>query len=149
MATTYFEDVAEGDVREFGSFTLTEAEIIEFGEKYDPQPFHVDPEAAEDSLYGGLIASGWHTAVSCMRLLVDGFFADAASMGATGMDSLQWHKPVRHGDTIYVSNEIVETRPSESRDDRGYIKNRTVGENEEGDAVISWTATNILARRDG
>lgn len=148
MATIYFEDVADGEVREFGSFTLSEAEIIEFGEKYDPQPLHVDPQAAEDSLYGGLIASGWHTAVSCMRLLVDGFFVDAASMGATGMDGLQWHKPVRPGDTISVSNEILETRASESRDDRGYIKNRTVGENEDGEPVITWTATNILGRRD-
>lgn len=148
MTTIYFEDVAEGELREFGSFTLSEAEIIEFGKQYDPQPFHVDPETAEDSFYGGLIASGWHTAASCMRLLGDGFFVDAASMGAIGLESLQWHRPVRPGDTISVSNEILETRASESRDDRGYVKNRTVGENEDGEPVITWTATNILGRRD-
>lgn len=148
MSTTYFEDVEEGEVREFGSFTVSEAEIVEFAEQYDPQPFHVDPEAAEESFYGGLIASGWHTACCCMRLLVDGFFADAASMGATGLESLHWYKPVRPGDNIHVSNEIVDVRVSESRDDRGYIKNRTVGENEAGEEVIAWTATNILARRD-
>jgi len=147
MSTIYLEDVEAGETRELGTFTLSEEEIVAFAEQYDPQPIHVDPAAAADSIYGGVIASGWHTGASCMRLLVDGFLADAASMGALGAEELRWPNPTRPGDTISVRNEILEVRPSESRDDRGYVRNRTVGENRDGEVVIEWTATNVLARR--
>lgn len=148
MPSLYFEDVEEGEVRELGSFTLSREEIVEFAERYDPQPIHTDPEFAEAGPYGGLIASGWHTASSCMRLIVEGILADAASMGAIGVDELRWLGPVRPGDTIDVRNEIIETNPSESRDDRGYVRNRTTGTNQDGDDVITMTGVNIIGRRD-
>ena len=148
MPSLYFEDVEEGEVRELGSFTLSREEIVEFAEQFDPQPIHTDPAAAEASVFGGLIASGWHTASSCMRLIVDGLLADAASMGAIGIDELRWSAPVRPGDTIEVRNEILETRESGSRDDRGYVRNRTVGVNREGDEVISMVGINVLGKRN-
>lgn len=148
MPSLYFEDVEEGELRDLGSFTLSREEIMTFAERYDPQRIHTDPEFADAGPYGGLIASGWHTASACMRLIVDGILADAASMGAIGMDELRWLAPVRPGDTIAVTNEILETNPSESRDDRGYVTNRTVGTNQDGDDVISMTGVNIFARRD-
>ena len=148
MPSLYFEDVEEGEVRELGSFTLSREEIVEFAEQFDPQPIHTDPAAAEASVFGGLIASGWHTASSCMRLIVEGILADAASMGAIGIDELRWSAPVRPGDTIEVTNEIIETRASGSRDDRGYVRNRTVGTNGDGEEVISMVGINVLGKRN-
>ncbi len=147
MSTVYFEDIEEGQVRDLGSFSLTAGEIIDFAEQYDPQPLHTDEAAAADSIYGGLIASGWHTACMCMRLLVDGLLGPADSMGASGLDELSWHAPVRPGQTIHVSNEILGTRPSGSRDDRGYVKNETVGVDDAGEPVITMVANNIIGRR--
>lgn len=148
MPTIYFEDVEAGEVRELGSFQLTRQEIVSFAERYDPQSIHTDEAAAAEGPFGGLIASGWHTAAACMRLLVDGFLGDAASLGSPGLEELQWVQPVRPGQEISVQNEVLETRASESRGDRGYVKNRTVGLDAEGNEVIAWTGTNILARRD-
>lgn len=148
MPTVYFEDVEAGQVRELGSFSLTPEEIMEFGERYDPQPFHTDPEAARESFYGGLIASGWQTAACCMRLMVEGFFGDAASMGASGVEELKWYAPVRPGQEVDVRNEILETRQSGSRNDRGYLRNQTIGVDGDGDEVISMIGTNIFRRRD-
>lgn len=145
--TLYFEDFEEGTVRDLGSFTLSEQEIREFAEQYDPQPLHVDPAAAQESVFGGLIASGWHTAAACMRLLVDGMLGQADSMGAIGLEELSWSAPVRPGDTIHVENEIIEVRPSGSRDDRGYVKNRTVGRHD-AEPVITWVGVNVIGRRD-
>lgn len=142
----YFEDFEAGSVRELGSFTLSAAEIVEFAEQYDPQPLHTDPEAAEELAFGGLIASGWHTAAACMRLVVDGVLADAASMGALGLDELRWPAPVRPGDEVTVEVEVLDVRPSESRDDRGYVRNRVVGRVGE-QPVLTWEGTNIIGRR--
>jgi acyl dehydratase len=143
----YYEDIAVGERVELGSHTLSKEEIRTFAERYDPQPIHVDEAAAEASMYGGIIASGWHTAAVCMRLLAEGFLNETASMGSPGLDELRWLAPVRPGDTLSASIEILDKRPSESRDDRGYVKNRMVGRNQEGDDVISWAATNIVGRR--
>jgi len=148
MPSLYFEDLDEGQTRELGTFTLSRDEIMEFAGRFDPQPIHVDEEAAEASVFGGLIASGWHTASACMRLIVDGLLIDAASMGAIGVDELRWTAPVRPGQTITVRNEVLETRESESRDDRGYVRNRTVGVNEEGEEVVSMVGVNIIGKRD-
>jgi len=148
MPSLYFEDVEEGQVRDLGTFQLSRDEIVEFAERFDPQPIHTDEEAAEASVFGGLIASGWHTASACMRLIVDGLLIDAASMGAIGVDELRWTAPVRPGQTITVRNEVLETRESESRDDRGYVRNRTVGVNEEGEEVVSMVGVNIIGKRD-
>jgi len=146
-STRYLEDFEAGTVRELGSFSLTAEEIVAFAERYDPQPLHVDPEAAEQLAFGGLIASGWHTAARCMRLLVEGVLADAASMGAVGLEELTWSAPVRPGEEVQIENEILEVRPSDSRDDRGYVRNRTVGR-VDGEPVISWVGVNVIRRRD-
>jgi acyl dehydratase len=143
----YYEDIAVGERVELGSHTLSKDEIRTFAERYDPQPIHVDEAAAEASVYGGLIASGWHTAAVCMRLLAEGFLNETASMGSPGLDELRWLAPVRPGDSLSASVEILDRRPSESRDDRGYVKNRMIGRNQAGDDVISWEATNIVGRR--
>lgn len=143
----YYEDIAVGEEVELGSYTFTKEEILTFAEQYDPQPFHVDEEAATESIYGGLIASGWHTGSVCMRLLAQGFLNETESMGAPGLDELNWHRPVRPGDTISASIEILDKSPSSSRDDRGYVKNRVVGRNQDGEDVLSWEATNIIGRR--
>lgn len=148
MIDTYFEDFEEGAVYELGSYTVPAEEMRAFAERYDPQPIHVDERAADESMYGGLIASGWYTASVCMRLVVDGLFADAASMGSFGLDELRWHAPVRAGDTLSATVEVLETRPSASRDDRGYVRNRVAGTNQDGDEVIHWIASNIFGRRD-
>lgn len=147
MPSLYYEDFEEGQVRDLGTFTLTRDEIVEFAEQFDPQPIHVDEAAAEASVFGGLIASGWHTASACMRLIVESILADAASMGALGVDELRWKAPVRPGDTIEVRNEVLETRDSESRDDRGYVRNETVGVNKDGEVVISMVGVNIIGKR--
>lgn len=147
MAKRYYEDIAEGEVHELGSATLSAEEILTFAERYDPQPFHVDPEAAAESPYGDLIASGWQTAAVCMRLAVDGFLNDTVTMGAFGLDELRWRTPVVAGDTIEATLELVEKRTSSSRDDRGYIVNEVTGRNGDGEEVLFWRATNIFGRR--
>ncbi len=146
MAKRYYEEIDEGETHDLGSSELSETEILEFAERYDPQPFHVDPDAAADSPYGGLIASGWQTAAVCMRLAVDGFFNDTVTVGSFGLDELRWRTPVYPGDTIHGSLEIVEKRSSSSRDDRGYIVNEVTGTTENGE-VLFWRATNIFGRQ--
>jgi acyl dehydratase len=146
----YFEDVEVGEVHEFGEYHLTEDEVVEFGERYDPQPFHVDAEAAEESMFGELVASGWHTASMSMRMLVEGPDGgeERASMGSPGVDELRWHQPVKPGETLSLRTEVLEKRPSESRDDRGYVKSRLETYNGDGELVMSWVATTIYKRRD-
>ena len=143
--TTYFEDVEVGEEREFGSYDVTAEEIVEFAEKYDPQPFHVDPEAAEESIYGGLIASGWHTASMCMRMLVDGFFSDLAAVGSPGVDELRWRAPVRPGDTLSVRTEVA--KKEATRPESGMVDIDTAVSNEE-ETVMTMSARVIVARRD-
>jgi acyl dehydratase len=106
--TSYFEDIAVGDTDEFGTYDVTEKEILEFAGQYDPQPFHTDPDAVAETIYGGLIASGWHTCAMTMRLLVDGHFADSAAMGARGVEKLRFPRPVRSGDSLSVRTEVLE-----------------------------------------
>ena len=98
--TKYFEDFLVGDVIDLGSVEVTEAAIIEFAREFDPQPFHIDPEAALETPFGGLIASGWHTCALFMRLMCDGMLNDSSSQGSSGMEELRWLKPVRPGDTF-------------------------------------------------
>ncbi|MFC6838496.1 MaoC family dehydratase [Halomarina ordinaria] len=145
----YYEDIEVGDVTECGSRTVTKAEIIDFATQYDPQSFHVDEEAAADSPYGGLIASGWHTAALCMRQLVDGVLGEQAGMGALGVDELRWYRPVQPGDTISVTSEVLEKRPSESDASRGHVTSKLTGYNQDGDEVISWVGLGLVKRREG
>ncbi|WP_247004186.1 MaoC family dehydratase [Halosolutus gelatinilyticus] len=148
MSTIYFEDIAEGTVRDLGSYAVPKDEMMAFAERYDPQPIHVDEEAAAESVFGAVIASGWYTASVCMRLFVDGFLGETASIGSPGLDELAWSEPVYAADTLLVKNEILETRPSRSRNDRGYVRNQIRAYNQDGDEVLEWTGTNILLRRD-
>jgi len=143
----YFEDFEEGRTIDVGSRTVTEEEIIEFASKYDPQPFHVDKAAAEKSIYGGIIASGWHTCGMIMRLMVDGFLKDAASLGSPGVDEIRWIKPVRGGDTLHVTTTALETRPSSSKPDRGVIVTMWQAKNQHGELVATIKGMGMFLRR--
>lgn len=146
--TTFFEDFSVGDEAEFGTYDVTEAEIREFAEKYDPQWFHTDPERAEaESMYGGLIASGWHTTAMTMRMLVDEILSETASLGAKGVDELRWRRPVRPGETLSVRTEILETTPETER--RGLVRVRITTLNGDGEEACSMVALTMFARRDG
>ncbi|TWJ32504.1 MaoC family dehydratase [Geobacter argillaceus] len=117
----YFEDYAVGSIYEFGTIAVTEAEVIDFARRYDPQPFHTDPEAAKDTPFGGLISSGWLTAGLMMRLLVDNYVSSVASLGSPGVKELKWLKPVRPGDELSIRVTIQEARRSRSKPDRGMV----------------------------
>ncbi len=145
--TTYFEDVAVGDTFEHGDYEVTREEILTFAEQYDPQWYHTDPErAAEESPYGGLIASGWHTASVTMRLLVDGVLDDAAVVGAKGVDELRWRVPVRPGDVLRIEVEVEEAIPE--RPERGVVRPRIETYNGDGDCVFSMVGNVMYRRRD-
>jgi acyl dehydratase len=143
----YFEDFAEGETVDLGSFQYTEQEIIDFARRYDPQPMHTDPEAARASIYGGLIASGWQTATSYMRRLVDAIMLDSASIGSPGIDHLRWLKPVRPGDTLRARFTVLEARQSNSRPDWGIVRSRGELLNQNDDLVMQVDAVNFFGRR--
>lgn len=145
---TYYEDFDVGDVEEFGSYTVSKEEIIEFAEQFDPQPFHVDEEAAKESHFGGLIASGWHTASLWMRMMVEHHYDESASLGSPGVDDLQWTEPVRPGDTLSVRLEVVDKRPLESYPDRGLISTETEMVNQNGEVVLTMRGKAFYERRD-
>ena len=134
--TLYFDDMRPGRVFELGSVTVTEDEIVEFATRFDPQPFHVDASAATESIYGGLIASGWHTCALFMRLMVDGLAADSSSMGSPGMDDIRWLAPVRPGDTLTGTVEVAAARRSESKPDRGIVELISEMRNQDGEVVL-------------
>jgi acyl dehydratase len=145
--TRYFEDFVPGIAVDCGSFSLSEAEIIAFAKEYDPQPFHVDPVAAKDGPFGGLIASGWHTASMMMRQLVDNYVSPESSLGAAGVDELRWPKPVRPGDTLHIRATVLEARRSRSKPDRGIVKTLMELTNQDGDLVMKATAINFILLR--
>ena len=148
-ASWYFEDFYPGQVIELGQRHVTEAEIIDFARQFDPQPFHVDAAAAETSIYGGVIASGWHTCSMMMRLVVDGLMADSSSMGSPGLDGVRWLQPVRAGDTLTVRYETVKTKPSESKPDRGVVWSKWVATNQHGVDVCTIEGMGMFLRRPG
>ena len=143
----YFEDYLPGAVFEYGDIPVSEAEIIEFARRYDPQDMHVDPEAAARGRFGGLVASGWHTAAVTMRLVVDNFLPKAASLASPGLDELRWLKPVRPGDVLRIRVTVVEATPSRSRSDRGMVRSFVETLNQDGDVVMSMKPMNIIRRR--
>jgi len=147
-AVRYFEDYVPGLIMDCGSFTMSEADIIAFAKEYDPQPFHVDPVAAEDGPFGGLIASGWHTTSMMMRQLVEHWLTPESSLGAAGVDELRWPKPVRPGDTLHVRVTVLEARRSASKPDRGIVKTLAELINQDGDLVMKLTAVNFILLRD-
>ena len=142
-----FEDYEVNRVYEFGSIKVDEAEVIDFARRYDPQPFHIDPEAAKKTIYGGLIASGWHTAAMMMRLLVDNYLAPVESIGSPGIDELRWMKPVRPGDELSVRVKVMDANRSRSKPDRGVIQSfiEVINQNEE--VVMTLKAINLVQCR--
>ncbi len=142
-----FESFKVGQVQEFGSYHVTEAEIIEFARKYDPQFFHLDPVAAKDSLFGGLCASGWHTCAMTMAMLVENMEKTGRSLGSPGIDSLSWRHPVYPGDTLSVRMEVQELRPSKSRPQIGFVISQTQVFNQNGTCVMEFISKGIFPRQ--
>lgn len=146
MKPRYFEDFAAGDRVVTQGITLTDANIIEFGLRFDPQPLHIDKIAAEQGFYGGLIASGWQVAALAFRLFWQSGFIYGGSLGSPGVDELRWLKPVRPGDTIFVEAEVTSLRLS-SKGDRGYLSVAYAVKNQKGEDVLTMTGTQIMALR--
>ncbi|MBO0690118.1 MAG: MaoC family dehydratase [Candidatus Dormibacteraeota bacterium] len=147
LADRYLEDYVPGSVYEYGDLTVTEAEILEFGERFDPQPMHTDPVAAVAGAFGGLVASGWHTTALMMRLYADHYLSHVASLGSPGVEELSWPAPVRPGDRLRLRVEIEDVRPSRTRPDRGVVRTRAWLRNQRGETVLSLTALNLVRRR--
>lgn len=144
----YWEDLQQPGKIEIGRHTFTEEEIIAFARQFDPQPFHVDPEAAKNSFFGGLIASGWHTCAVAMRLMVDKYVNRSASLGSPGLDSIRWLAPVRAGDTITYHRTTTAARVSESKPDIGLLQSRWEAVNQRGELVMTMEGWGMFRRRD-
>ncbi|MFB6207659.1 MAG: MaoC/PaaZ C-terminal domain-containing protein [Haloglomus sp.] len=149
----YFEDMELGWSETYGSHEMTEAGIVAFAEQFDPQPMHTDPEAAAETQYGGLIASGLHTVGVATRLLVENFLNDSANRGGLGMDDLTWRRPVRPGDVLRARHEVTGCRASESHPDAGIVVRDIevlVGDGGSGDetSACSWTTTILMGKRE-
>ena len=145
--TRWFEDFAPGQVFEFGDYLVTMAEVIGFATRYDPQPFHIDPEAARDSAFGELVASGWNTAAIAMRLLVDHFIPANSAMGSPGVDELRWTQPVKPGDRLRMRVTITAARRSRSKPDRGIVHNETEVLNQRNEVVMTLRGIAIFRAR--
>jgi acyl dehydratase len=143
----YFEDFHAGQEIDLGTRTVTEDEIIDFASRFDPQPFHVDVDAAARSIYGGVIASGWHTCSMMMRMVVDGLMAKSASMGSPGLDGVRWLAPVRAGDTLNVRYQTTQVKASNSKPDRGVVWSKWVAINQHGETVCTVEGMGMFARR--
>lgn len=143
----YYEDIEIGETHTFGDYQVTREEIIDFAKRYDPQPFHLDDEAAAESPFGGLVASGWHTAAMCMRMLAEGPLQQRASMGARGVDELRWRTPVRPGDRLHLHTEVLDKQVSETTPVRGYVDSALEGRNQDDEVVISWIGLGMVERR--
>jgi acyl dehydratase len=140
-----FEDISVGETDSFGGYEVTSEEVVEFAERYDPQPFHTDPEAAAETPFGGLVASGWHTAAMTMRLLVDNVLSGIATRGALGVDELRWRSPVRPGQTLTVETEIVETEDWD--EDAGKV-DVAITTRADGDVALSMVGLVLVDRRE-
>jgi acyl dehydratase len=147
MTIQYLEDFIVGQIFNSGRLRVDKEAIIAFAKEFDPQPYHLDEEAARKSVFGGLVASGWHTAALTMRLLVDGEFKPAGGILGVGFDELSWPRPVRPGDELHVRSEVREVRPSKSRPDRGVVRARNTTFNQNDEAVQVFIANLIVPRR--
>lgn len=147
MDTRYLDDLAPGQTFITPGFTLTEAEIIDFAWRYDPQPFHLDANAAAASPYGGLIASGFQSLAICFRLFIQSGILAESSMGSPGIDELRWLAPVRPGDTLHCEVEVMEVRPSSSKPDRGIARLRYQAVTQRPEVVLSFIVNHMLRRR--
>jgi acyl dehydratase len=145
----YWEDIKEGEVVELGSRTMEKDRMVAFAREFDPQPFHTDEKAAEASIWGGLIASGWLTGSVLMRIFYDGYLKDTAGLGSPGIDELRWLKPVRPGDTLTVRLTVLETAASRSKPDRGIVRSLMEVVNQHGEIVMTTKGVNFIRRRPG
>lgn len=143
----YFEDFPAGAVMNFQGPTLSEDSILEFAGRYDPQPFHVDKVAAENSMFGGLIASGWQTMSLTMRMMCDGYLLDSASLGSPGVDEIRWRLPVRPGDALSLRIEVVDAKRSRSKPDRGVIYYDAAVSNQHGEIVMTFKGMGMFSTR--
>ncbi|HXJ82597.1 MAG TPA: MaoC family dehydratase [Candidatus Methylomirabilis sp.] len=143
----YFEDVEVGQTHRFGRYEVTAQEIVEYARQFDPQPFHVDENAARQSLFGGLIASGWHTGAMLMRMICDHAIAGSATVGALGFDDLKWLTPVRPGDVLSVETRVKEKLDRPSRHGVGTVKIESWVFNQRAEAVMTLTSLVLYQRR--
>jgi len=144
----WFEDLTPGTVLEFGHYDVTAEGIIDFGRQFDPQPFHVDPEVARSSLFGGLCASGWHTASMMMKLWVENYLAPESSLGSPGVDELRWHRPVFPGDRLSCRITILESTPSRSRPFMGSVRQKCEVYKQNGELAMSLVGIGLFRKRD-
>jgi acyl dehydratase len=147
MDHRYLEDLAPGQRYGTGRWTVDLDQIRAFATQFDPQPFHLDPEAAKHTLFGELVASGWHTMGITMRLIVEGETRLAGGFLGAGVDGVDWPNPVRPGDTLRAESEIIEIKPSRSKPDRGMVRVRTTTFNQRDEPVLSFTARLIVPKR--
>ena len=144
----FFEDYVPGERYEFGHRVVDETELVDFARRYDPQPFHTDPQAAAATPYGGLITSGWHTCAMMMRMMVDHYVSAVASLGSPGVDELRWVKPVRPGDVLRVRITILDARVSQSKPDRGLVRSAIEVLNQDDATVMTMKTLGFFLRRD-
>ena len=145
----YLEDYEPGAVYEFGSVVVEEEEIIAFARRYDPQVFHTDQAGARKTAFGGLVASGWHTAALAMRMLVDHYISHVACLGSPGADELRWLKPVRPGDTLSLRVTVLKVKRSRSKPDRGVVRSFVEVLNQDREVVMTRQAVSIMLCRTG
>ena len=145
----YFEDYPPGAVFVGGPVMVSEAEILDFARRYDPQAMHTDPAAAARSHFGGLIASGWHTAALMMRLFATHFLSPVSSLASPGIDELRWLQPVRPGDALRLRVTVVEARRSRSKPDQGIVRSRAELSNQNGEVVMTLRPISFIRRRPG
>ena len=143
----YWEDLPVGTVIELGSFSVDRDEVIDFASKYDPQPFHLSEEAAAQSMFGRLAASGWHTCAMVMGLMTRNFLLQSSSLGSPGMEKLKWLKPVYPGDTITLRQTVIEARPMNSRPDVGLVRTLWEAFNQDGEQVLMMDGYGMFRRR--
>lgn len=143
----YFEDFKAGDVTEVGPVSVSEEEIVDFATRFDPQPFHIDPEAAKASPFGGLIASGWHTTALFMGMFVRAILLDSASLGSPGVEEIRWTAPVRPGDTLTGRVTVTDVQPSATNPLRGTVFTTNEVFNQNGERVMTLKARGFFARR--
>ena len=145
----YYEDIAVGDARSFGHYEVTREEVMEFAGKYDPQPFHLDDDAAAATHFGRLSASGWHTCSMTMAMMVENMKSErSAGLGSPGVDQLRWKKPVYPGDTLRCETEVIEKRRSASRPEMGIFKSHIRTYNQHDELVLEMVSNGLIATRD-
>jgi acyl dehydratase len=143
----WWEDFKVGERSEMGSHTFGEAEIVAFARQFDPQPFHLDAQAAAKTPFGGLIASGWHTCAVGMRLMVDQYIGRTLSLGSPGIEDIRWLRPVRAGDTLTYSRTVTESRASTTRAGVGLVKHRWEAVNQSGETVLTMEGWGMYGRK--